>query len=343
MRALPTGGRAVGIAAALLVLYVVWGSTYLGIALAIETMPPLLMAAARFLVAGALLYALTARVAGRPGRREWLWAVVTGVPLLLVGNGGVVWAQQTVPSGVAALLIASVALWIALFDRVFYGRRLGPRALAGLVLGFAGVGILVGTAGTADVPLAGALLLVAAGAGWATGTLLARGAALPENTLMAAAMQMLAGGGALLAVALAAGEGAAVDASAFSLRSLAGWAYLVVFGSVLAFSVYGWLLKATRTSLVATYAYVNPIVAVLLGWVVLGEEIAARTLVAGAIVVLAVALIVSAPALPRADNRLTRAVGRRTDRAPSHRPSRGGHAGEPRTHRRQEARVDRVR
>jgi drug/metabolite transporter (DMT)-like permease len=293
--------RALAVVGALAVVYVVWGSTYLGIALAIETLPPLLMASVRFLLAGAILYAVV-RV-GRPGvarptADQWLAAVITGGPLFVLGNGGVVWAQQTVPSGIAALIVASVALWITLLDRVFFGRRLGWPAVAGLVIGFAGVALLVEPGGTGGAKPFGAVLLVLASLGWAIGSLLSRNAALPESPLLGPAMQMLAGGALLGIAGAAAGELGQIGADSFSLRSVAGLAYLVVFGSIVAFSAYAWLLRATRTSLVATYAYVNPIVAVLLGWAVLGEAVTTRTLLAGGIIVAAVALIVSSRPKP---------------------------------------------
>lgn len=290
---------------ALLIVYVVWGSTYLGIALTLETMPPLLTAAARFLVAGAVVYVAVA-LRARPTRREWAAAVLTGVPLLALGNGGVVWAQQTVATGPAALMIATVPLWIALLDRVFFGRRLSVQALLGLALGFGGIALLVDLDGGGGVDPVGALFLIGAAISWATGSLLSRGAPLPQHPLRAVAMQMLCGGAALAVLALATGEAAEVDFGAFSERSLGGLAYLIVFGSIVAFSAYVWLLRTTRTSLVATYAYVNPVVAVVLGYVVLDEAVTARMLLAGGIVVAAVAMIVSAK--PVAATRAGRAL-----------------------------------
>jgi drug/metabolite transporter (DMT)-like permease len=289
------------VAGALAVVYVVWGSTYLGIAVAIETLPPLLMAALRFLTAGAILYAIASRLgerAGdRPGRREWIAAALTGAPLFFVGNGGVVWAQQTVASGIAALLIATVPLWIAILDRVVYGRRLGPQAMLGLGLGFGGLALLVDPSAGGRTSPGGAAILALAALGWAIGSLLSRSAALPSRPLVAAAMQMLAGGVFLAIGSVAAGELGEVRLEEFSGRSVLAFGYLIVFGSILAFSAYAWLLRSARTPLVATYAYVNPVVAVTLGWAVLGEQITGRTLVAGVIIVAAVALIVSSHAL----------------------------------------------
>ena len=303
MRLRPPGRRAAGIAAALAIVYVVWGSTYLGIAVAIETLPPLLMGGARFLVAGAVLYAFAARrEAGgdRPGRAAWLAACASGTLLFAVGNGGVILGQRTVPSGVAALLIASVPLWIALLDRLFFGARLGPRALVGLALGFAGVALLAQPSGSGFDPVGVAFLLVAP-VGWAAGSLVTRGAPLPRGPLVAAAMQMLAGGAVLTVAGLVSGE--AGEIGAVSARSAVAFAYLVLLGSLVAFTAYSWLLRVARTSLVATYAYVNPVVAVALGWLVLAESITALTLVSGAVIVVAVALIVSAPAAREARDR----------------------------------------
>ena len=299
----PDANRAptLAVAGGLAIVYVLWGSTYLGIALAIETMPPMLMAAARFLIAGALLYVivrLSARGAGRPTRREWGAAALSGLPMLAGGNGGVVWAQQTVPSGIAALMIASVALWIVILDRVFFGRRLRWPAVVGLIAGFGGVALLVDPSTGGGVDPTGATILVLAALSWATGSLLSRGGGLPSNLLLAAAMQMLAGGVALAAFGIAIGESGDVHPTQFSARSLGGLAFLIVFGSIVAFSAYGWLLRVARTSLIATYAYVNPVVAVLLGWAFLAENVTTRTLLAGGVIVASVALIVSSRQSP---------------------------------------------
>ena len=297
MRVRPPGRRAAGIGAALAVVYVVWGSTYLGIAVAIETLPPLLMGGVRFLLAGAALYVFAIARGDtdgdRPGRRAWLAALASGGLLFAVGNGCVILGERTVPSGIAALLIASTPLWIALLDRLAFGARLGPRALVGLALGFGGVALLAQPSGAGLDPAGVAFLLVAA-VGWAAGSLVTRASPLPRRPLVAAAMQMLAGGALMTVAGLARGE--AGDIGAVSTRSAVAFAYLVLLGSVVAFTAYSWLLRAARTSLVATYAYVNPVVAVALGWLVLGEPVTALTVVSGAVIVAAVALIVSAPA-----------------------------------------------
>lgn len=299
----PAARRRLLVAAALLVVYLIWGSTYLGIAVAIETMPPLLMSSFRFLAAGAILYAVAIRLGDRAGDRptprQWGAAAVISVPLFLVGNGGVAWGEQHVPTGVAALIIAGVPLWLAVLDRLVYGQRLSPQAVAGLALGFGGIALLVDLDGGGGVDPVGALAVALAALGWAAGSLLARTAPLPRRIFVAVAMQMLAGGVAMGIAGLALGEAAQVDLGAVSARSLVAVGYLALFGSLLAFTCYAWLLRTARTSLVATYAYVNPVVAVLLGWAFYSEEPTWRTLVAGGVIVASVALIVSARARPR--------------------------------------------
>jgi len=276
------------IALALGTVYLVWGSTYLAIRITDRTMPPLLMSSARFLLAGAVLFALTAR-GHRPTLREWRAAAIVGATLLAVGNAGIAWAETRIDSGSAALIVAVIPLYVALFDRVFFGRRLSPVAVAGLLLGFGGVALLVGPGGS---NIGTALALLATTSAWAGGSLYARGAPLPRNPLLSASMQMLCASVLLGVAGLAGGEAGAVHAQGFGAEPLLAFGYLVVVGSVLAFSAYAWLLKNVRISVVATYAFVNPIVAVALGAVFLGEPITAPTLAAGAAIVLAVVLIV---------------------------------------------------
>lgn len=289
--------------AALATVYVVWGSTYLAIMLAIRTLPPFLMSSARFLLAGALVLPL-ARGAGRPDLRQWLAAAVAGAAMFVVGNGGITWAETRVDSGAAALLVATVPLWIALLDGVVHGRRLSRRALAGLAVGFAGVAILVGP-GAGGVELVGGAVCVISAAAWAAGSLYSRNAPLPPSPFVAAGMQMIAGGALLAILGLALGEAGDVHPERISLESALGVAFLVVFGSIVAFTAYVWLLEHVRTDIVSTYAYVNPIVAVLLGAAFLGEPLGPRTLAAGVAIVASVVLIVSGdvrrlrvPALP---------------------------------------------
>jgi drug/metabolite transporter (DMT)-like permease len=283
----------------LAVVYVVWGSTYLGIDLAVRTMPPFLMAALRFLIAGSLLYAWAVRRGDRrdrPTAREWLSAFLIAAPMLAVGNAAVGWAEQTIDTGTASLIVASVPLWMALLDRGLYGQRLAGAAVAGLLVGFAGVGLLVapGGGGTSKA----AIVLVFSSAAWAIGSLYSRRAPQPSRPLVAAGMQMLAGGVMLVVVSGVAGEFSQVRPGRISIESWLGFAYLVVAGSLIAFTTYMWLLRSAPTALVGTYAYVNPFVAVLLGTLVLGEPLGWRTLVGGGIVIAAVAIIVRAPRYP---------------------------------------------
>jgi drug/metabolite transporter (DMT)-like permease len=279
------------VALALGTVYLVWGSTYLAIRVTDRTLPPLLMSSVRFLIAGAALYAFAARGRARPTRREWIAAAITGAALLLVGNGGVAWAETRLDSGFAALIVAIIPLYVALFDWAFFGRRLSPVAIAGLVVGFAGVALLVRPGGGNNVGVA--LALVATTSAWAAGSLYARGAPLPSSPLLSAAMQMLAAAVFLGVAGLAAGEANDVHTSSFTLKPLLAFAYLVVVGSLIAFSAYAWL-KNVRISVVATYAFVNPVVAVALGTLFLGESIGWSTVVAGMAIVTAVVLIVTA-------------------------------------------------
>ncbi len=284
--------------AALAAVYVIWGSTYLGIDLAVRTMPPYLMASVRFLVAGALLYVWAIRRGDRddrPTARHWLSAFLVAAPMLAVGNASVGWAEQTLDTGTASLIIASVPLWLALLDRLFYAQRLARGVVVGLVVGFGGVGLLVAPGGADGAGSRAALVLVVGSLAWAVGSLYSRRAALPRRPLVAAAMQMLAGGLLLAVVGAAAGEGSRVHPGAISLESWLGLAYLVAVGSLLGFTAYMWLLRAAPTSLVGTYAYVNPVVAVLLGTLLLGEPLSWRTLLGGGIILASVALIVRAP------------------------------------------------
>jgi drug/metabolite transporter (DMT)-like permease len=286
----------VKLAVALGTVYVVWGSTYLAIAIADRTLPPLLMLSVRFLVAGALLYAWSAwrgeARAHRPGRREWRAAAVVGALLLVVDTGGVALAEQRVATGLAALVIASVPLFMALIDRAVFKITLPAGAIAGIAAGLLGVGLLVGPGGRIDL-LGTAVLLVAAFA-WAAGSAYARVAPLPHSPLLAAAMQMLCAGGLLAGAGIAMGELSQVHLGAISPASLAAVAFLVVFGSIVAFTAYGWLIHNASTQLLSTYAYVNPAVAVFLGWALLGEPIGHKEIAAGLVVLASVAMLLFA-------------------------------------------------
>jgi drug/metabolite transporter (DMT)-like permease len=283
------------------IVYVVWGSTYLAILIAVETMPPFLMAASRFLAAGAVLYAWR-RMRGerRPPRSAWQLAAVTGALLLLGGNGLVSWAEQRIDSGIAALLVATTPMFVALLDWARPGGvRTSPRGAAGLVLGFAGAAVLVGwdsVRGHGPIDPLGALAVTGATLSWAAGSLYIARRKMGVSPALGSGMQMLCGGALLLLVGLAAGEPARLRFDAISAGSLLALGYLTVFGSLVAFSAYGWLLKHEPPARVATYAYVNPVVAVLLGWAFRSEPITIRTLVASLMIVTAVVLITTSRA-----------------------------------------------
>ncbi len=282
------------VALALATVYLVWGSTYLAIRITDRTMPPLLMSSARFLIAGAALYAFASRGRARPTLRQWGAAAIVGAGLLLIGNGGVAWSETRLESGLAALIVAIIPLWVAVMDRAFFGRRLSPLAVVGLVVGFVGVALLVRPGGGGDV--LAMLALVGATAAWAGGSLYARGAALPESPLLSASMQMLAASVFLGLAGVTAGETGGIHADSFSAKPVIAFVYLVLVGSLIAFSAYAWLLKNVRISIVSTYAFVNPVVAVALGTVFINEKIGWSTLAAGAAIVVAVVLIVTARA-----------------------------------------------
>ncbi len=294
----PGAVPALSIWLALGALYVIWGSTYLAIRVADRTIPPFLMGGVRFLIAGGLMYVWAIRrgdrEGDRPTGRQWLSATVIGGFLLLGGNGAVVWSEQHNASGITALLIATVPLWIALLDRVVFGKKLPTLAVVGLVIGFGGLILLVGEKSAGRFHLAGVVVTLVGALAWAVGSLYARGARLPSRPLVGTGMEMIAGGALLMLAGVVTGELGHVHVSHISGESLWGFVYLVVFGSWIGFSSYVWLLRVAPVSLVGTYAYVNPVVAVLLGWAILSEAVSGRTLLAGAIIVLGVALIILA-------------------------------------------------
>ena len=290
-------------------LYLIWGSTYLFIRFADETIPPFLMAGTRFVSAGAVLYIWTRlRGAERPGRMYWKSALIVGLLLLVGGNGGVVWAEQVLPSSVTALLISTVPIWIVLLDWLRPGGNVPALpTVGGLLLGFAGVALLV-TAGTAGTSASGgasstpfyAVIVLLAAVSWAVGSLYSRSAKMPPVPLLGTGMEMLAGGAVLLVLGVATGELGQVHLQAVSLRSALALFYLIVFGSLVAFTAYIWLLRHAPVARVATYAYVNPAVAVLLGWAFDHEQLSVRTLLAAAIIVGGVVVITTfrSPARP---------------------------------------------
>jgi drug/metabolite transporter (DMT)-like permease len=279
-------------------VYLIWGSTYLAIKFAIETIPPFLMAGVRFLVSGLILYGW-ARMKGapRPTRIHWKSATIVGVLLLLGGNGGVVWAEQRVASGVAALIVAIVPVWIALMEwKRPGGKKPGWQVTAGLVAGTLGLLLLAspGAALGAQVDLIGAAVLVIATLSWATGSIKAKHSPLPESPLLSTGMEMLGGGAALVLAGLVTGEAGLVNFGAISSKSLFSLLYLTTFGSLVGFTAYIWLLRVGSPTRAATYAYVNPVVAVFLGWLLASEPITPRTLLATLVIVGGVVLITSA-------------------------------------------------
>ncbi len=287
------------IAVALVTLYLVWGSTYLAIRVAVETIPPFTHSAVRFLIAGAILYALTIRrgdaANDRPTRIQWRDATIVGGLLLAGGNGLVAVGEQTIASGIAALIIATLPIWMAILGRAFFGVVLTRTIVAGTVIGFVGVAVLVGpSGGGGSLDLFGVLAVLLSPVFWATGSLYSRTAHAPRRPLVSTAMQMLGGSAVLFLLALVSGDIFAVRLADITPVSLAAVGYLIVVGSLVGYTAYIWLLRVAPISLVATYAYVNPVVAVFLGWLILGEPLEPRTIVAGAIIVLAVAVIVRA-------------------------------------------------
>jgi len=284
--------------AAFAAVYLIWGSTYLAILWVIESVPPLLMASARFLFAGALLYAwLRARGTARPSADQWRAAVIAGALMLAGGNGAVVVAEQWVPSGLTALLVAAVPLWLVVLDAILGSRsRPSRRAQLGLLVGFAGVALLGGTPGIGgggSRALLGALLVTFGSISWAGGSLYLRSAPKPGSPLMLVAMQMLGGGVVLGVMSLALREPADFHLADVTLRSLLALMYLVVFGSLIAYTAYVWLLTVTTPARVGTYAYVNPVIALALGWAFADEHVGLRATLAAVIIVGSVIVIVS--------------------------------------------------
>jgi drug/metabolite transporter (DMT)-like permease len=281
-------------------VYIVWGSTYLGIRVGVESFPPLILAGLRHLIAGLVLYPIFRWKTGiRPTTAHWRTAAIAGFLLLFVGNGGVCWAEQTVPSGIAALLVATVSLWLVIVDWLRPGGvRPVTRVVAGLVLGFAGLVLLVGPAhlgGSERVDPRGAGVLVFASFAWACGSLYSKHGGMPSSAMLGVAMQSLAGGVTLLIASLLTGEFHALHLAAISLRSWLAVGYLIVFGSGIGLSAYIYILQKSTAARVGTYAFVNPVVALFLGWLLIGETITLRTVLAAAVILTAVILVITAP------------------------------------------------
>jgi drug/metabolite transporter (DMT)-like permease len=275
-------------------VYLIWGSTYLAIRFAIETIPPYLMGGARFLIAGGALYAvLRLRGVNAPTRHEWRSTLIVGGLLLFGGNGGVMVAEQFVPSSLAALVIATVPLWMVLLNWKWGDRMRPTRGVTiGVGLGVIGIGLIAAPGSSAEaINPVGTVILILAALSWSIGSLYSRRAAMPANALLATAMEMLMGGGLMLVAGLLLGQGSQIRLENVTLLSVAALGYLVIFGSLLGFTAYVWLLKVTTPAKVSTYAFVNPVVAVFLGWLLADEALSARTLIAAAIIIGAVVLI----------------------------------------------------
>lgn len=285
------------IIAAFAAVYVIWGSTYLAIRYAVESIPPFLMAGSRFVLAGALLFAWTKlRDQTRPTLRQWRDATIVGTLMLLGGNGGVVWAEKVIPSSVAALMVAIVPLWMILLEwRESAAGRPTARIMLGLFAGFAGVGILVFGGRGYDgepLPLAGLAVLLLATVCWAMGSLFSRRSVRPKNALMGIGMQMLAGGAVMTLFGVAVGEVPAFDVKAITAVSFWAWLYLSLIGALVGFTAYVWLLQVSTPSKVSTYAFVNPLIAVVLGCTLGREPFSLRLVFSTALIVVAVLLII---------------------------------------------------
>lgn len=279
-------------------VYIVWGSTYLGIRLAIETLPGFLMAGTRFTLAGTILL-LWSRLKGErflSSLTEWRKALVVGGLLLLFGNGGVTWAEKYVATSLAALLVATEPLWVVILNWIATRKRPNSKVLLGVLIGLAGVALLVsdGLSGTSNqswLSLIGAGVVVLAGLGWAAGSVYSSHHPIRSSTSMASGMQMFSGGGLLLLLAIVTGDVGRLNLANASWTSIGAFFYLLVFGSLVGFTAYSWLLNNVTPAMATTYAYVNPVVAVFLGWLIASEPITTRMLLGAVVIISSVVLI----------------------------------------------------
>jgi drug/metabolite transporter (DMT)-like permease len=282
------------IAVAFFAVYVCWGMTYLAMRVAVVDIPPHLLSGSRFVVAGLLLYAW-ARLRGEPPptAKQWRAAVVLGGFLLLGGNASVAWAEERVPSGLAAVLIAVAPIWMVGLEWARGGARPTKRVIVGLLLGLLGVGLLVSSraSDSSRVDPRGAVILILASASWAWGSVISKSAPLPKSPFLATSMEMIGGGMLLLLTAGVAGQFAQFKPDHVSGSAVLAWTYLVIFGSLVGFTAYIWLLGVTSIAKAGTYAYVNPVVAVLMGWAILHEQVTSRMLLAAAVILVGVALV----------------------------------------------------
>jgi len=279
-------------------IYLIWGTTYLGIRFAVETIPPMLMAGARFVLAGGVLYIISRRrETEKLTARHWLSAGIVGAFLILIAHGGVVIASKTVPSSLVALFVSTVPIWMVLFDWI-RRRSAAPgwKVVLGIVLGFAGMALLIGPGKIVEEAggeVLGIVLAILSPVFWSIGSLYSRTAELPSSSLLATSMQMLCGGLMSLAAAFLLGEFSGFEVSDVSLRSALAFLYLVIFGSFIAFSSYIWLLKNTTAAKASTYTYVNAVIALFIGWLFGKEYLSHRALFASAIIIISVIIIVS--------------------------------------------------
>jgi drug/metabolite transporter (DMT)-like permease len=289
--------------AAFAAVYIFWGSTYLAIKYAIETIPPFLMAGSRFVIAGVILltWARFTKDYEKPKAVHWRTAIIIGTLLLLGGNGGVVFAERHISSSLAALLVAVEPFWVVLLSWLWLGnKRPSLKVVAGLLAGFLGVWLLIsghpaesGSNSSDSMRLIGSFVVVAATVCWALGSVYGLKASVPKSSIQSAGMQMFSGGIVLLVFSIFTGDWQQFDAARISSNSIFGVIYLIVFGSLLGFTAYSWLLKNAAPSMVATYAYVNPVIAVILGWLIAGETFTGQMLVGAGVIVGSVVLITS--------------------------------------------------
>lgn len=300
MQTKTTQNKTIIMIAAFAAVYLIWGSTYLAMKFAIETLPSFLMAGTRFMIAGAVLF-IWARFSSdyeRPKLVHWRTSLIVGGLLLLGGNGGVVIAQHYLPSSLTALLIATEPFWVVLISWLFMGgSRPNLKVIIGLLVGFVGVSLLIGGRGLAfgdgSGQLLGVGLIVLSTIAWASGSLYGLRAAVPKSSLLGAGMQMLAGGSLLILLGFVTGEWQSFSFANVSTNSWLALAYLTIFGSLVGFTAYSWLLKNFEPSLVSTYAYVNPVIAVILGWAIAGESLTTQMLLGAGVIISSVALITS--------------------------------------------------
>lgn len=281
--------------AAFLAVYLIWGSTYLAIRFGLESLPPFLMSGSRYLIAGALIYLYAWKNgAGHPTRGQWLRATVIGLLLFVMGNGGIVLAAQTIPSGLVSLMVATVPIYVVLLDWWKAGKAPSHFTSAGLIVGVLGMVLLLGPSkigGATSVDPVGIVWAMLASLAWAVGSLYARHADLPKSQLQSAGMQTVTAGAIMMLISAGIGETSGFNIAEVSTKSWLSLLYLIVFGSIVGFTAYVYMLKAASPTRVSTYAYVNPVVAVFLGWALAGEAVTSQTIMASAVILCAVWLI----------------------------------------------------